>query len=298
MKAAADAPIIRPADLTTFLISFGLAPLLLAREFQRDLSPASFALTPMWSIDQLAFVGVAGAGFGLMSSRPAQASAGIALGIMLGLGADLWWLGGWVTPDDQSFVSMLSQAEWRSRLTMSALQLLGVAGLGFLVGTVLRLRLRGRPGRRPARSELAAIAVAVIGGPILALAIASIGASSALLVPDGTQVQRLKVGAGAMTVEPVILHPGPTRFQCHFAADALPASAYLLAIPEAAAVEPTSPSFDDVASSCGPEPGRVTWGPVGDLPPGRYVWKQIDDQIDFSTDPRTIAMSPVVVVAP
>jgi len=290
-------PIVAPADLTRFLVAFGLVPLLLARDFARDVPPWSFALTPTWSTEQLVFTALAGAVLGVTSGRPAHGLAGVALGILLGLAADLWWLADQVRPYDQTFVTMLPQAEWHSRLTGSALTLFGAVSAGFLVGAVVRRLVRDRSGsplRRPTRSEGIAIGLAVIGGQLLALGIASVSASSALLVPDGSQVQTVSVSAGAITIDPAVLRPGPTRFRCQFALDAAPGWAYLVAIPDGADVEAVSPTYDKAEPYCGPEPGKVTWGTIVDLRPGRYAWKQLDVQTEV---PRTIATSPIIVVA-
>lgn len=222
--------------------------------------------------------------------------AAVTLGILLGLAADLWWLAGQVSPLDQTYVSMLSPTEWRSRLTGSALALLGAVSVGFLVGSVVRRLARDRSGptlRRPTGSETVAIGLAVIGGPLLALGIASAAASSALLVPDGAQVQTIWVSAGAITVDPAVLRPGPTRFRCHFALDATPEWVRIVGVPEGADAETAFPVVDDY-SVCGFEPGSVTWGTIADLQPGRYVWIQIEP----TELRRTIATSPVVVVAP
>lgn len=268
-------------------------PLVLARDFSRNVPPWSFALTPTWSPEQLAFIALAGAVLGLTSGRAALGLAGVALGTLLGLAADLWWIAGFVRPEDQAFVTLLPQAEWRSRLIGSALALLGVVCAGFVVGAGVRWLIRDRSGpslRRPAGPELVAVLVAVIGGPLLALGIASAAASSGLVVPDGAQVQTVSVSAGAITVDPAILRPGPTRFRCHYGLDAAPGYAYL-GDPEDAAV---SAAFDFLAA-CGFEPGVVMWGTIVDLQPGRYVWQQINVETEL---PRTVATSPIFVVAP
>lgn len=273
-------------------------PLVLARDFSRNVPPWSFALTPTWSPEQLAFIALAGAVLGLTSGRAAVGLAGVALGTLLGLAADLWWIAGFVKPEDQAFVTLLPQAEWRSRLIGSALALLGVVCAGYVVGAGVRWLIRDRSGppfRRPAGPELVAILVAVIGGPLLALGISSAAASSGLVVPDGAQVQTVSVSAGAITVDPAILRPGPTRFRCEVALDAAPAWASLIALPEGADIQTASPALDEKGTYCGIEPGDVMWGAIVDLRPGRYVWQQIDRQEQL---PRTIATSPVFVVAP
>ncbi len=311
-------PIVPPADLTRFLVAFGLVPLLFANtKASPPLSeghtlslPWSFALTPTWSMDQLAFIGLAGVVLGVTSGRPAQGLAAVTLGILLGLAADLWWLAGWVTPYEQRFVSMLPPTEWRSRSAESALVLLGVVAGAFLVGAVVRrlIRDRSRPSlRRPTGSQLVAVGLAVIGGPVLALGIAAAAASSALLVPDGAQVQTVRVSAGAITVDPAVLRPGPTRFRCLFALEAALGWAYLVPVPEGVDVEAASHTFAEAFeaassqnfgvsdASCGPYPGTVTWGTPADLHPSRYIWLQDDAQSEV---PRPIATSPVVIVAP
>lgn len=293
MIARPRQPIDAPADVTRLLVAFGLVPLLLGQVDPGLTSPPwSFALAPTWSIAQLGLIALAGAVLGVTSSRPAHGLAGVTLGILLGLAADLWWLAGQVTPDDQAFVSFLSPTVWRSSLTGSALALFGAVSAGFLVGVVVRRLRQGRSGpplRRPTGSEAAAIGVGVISGPLLALAIASAGASSALLVPDGAQVQTIGVSAGSITVDPVILRAGPTRFRCQLATDATSAEALLL--PEG--VDPVTVETNPYPHCGSSQSGSLTWGTVADLHPGRYVWQQIDP-----TGPRTIATSPVVVVAP
>lgn len=298
MNAGPRHPIVPPADLTRFLVAFGLVPLLLARDFQRDVPPWSIALTPTWSMDQLAFIGLAGTVLGVTSGRPAQGLAGVTLGVLMGLAADLRWLAGWVTPYDQSFVTMLPQAEWHSRMTESSLALLGAVSAGFLIGAVVRRLIQDRSGsplRPPSGTEAVAVGVAVIGAPLLALGIVAAAASSALVVPDGAQVQTVRVSAEAITMDLPVLRPGPTRFRCHFGPDAKPVWAYLISVPEDAEVQPTPPTFDDYDSSCGLEPGSLSWGTIADLQSGRYVWAQIDRS---TTDPRTITTSPIFVVAP
>ena len=138
----------------------------------------------------------------------------------------------------------------------------------------------------------------VIGGPLLAVSIASAAASSALVVPDDAQVQTVRVSAGTIMVDPTVLQPGPTRFRCEFAGDAAPEWASLVALPEGTDVETAPSRFDDYYSSCGLEPGSVSWGTTADLEPGRYVWRQIDYLIDYQTDPRTVTTSSVIIVAP
>jgi hypothetical protein len=305
-------PIVAPADLTRFFVAFGLVPLLLASQFVGRIGPPaavgepsivgglpwSFALTATWSLEQLVFIVLAGAVLGVTSGRPAQGLAAVGLGSLLGMAADLWWFAGWVRPEDQTFVTMLPQAEWRSRLTGSALGLIGGVSTGFVIAAVVRWLIRHRPRlslRAATRSEFAAAGVAVIGGPLLALWIASAAASSALVVPDGAPVQMVWVSGGAIAVDPAVLRAGPTRFRCQYALDATPVWAYLIPLPNGVELDAVSPSFPDYRSACGQEPGKVTWGGVADLQPGRYVWVQIDNSTDVQ---RTIATSPAVVVTP
>lgn len=311
MTAGPRQSIVAPADLAGFLVTFGLVPLLLASEFvgrigppAQDYEPAvmndpwSYALTPTWSLEQFVFVALAGAVLGWTANRPAPGLAAAGLGILLGLSADLWWLAGFVKPEDQTFVTMLTQAEWHSRLGGSALGLLGAVSAGFLIGAVIRALIRSGPRRlrsRPTRPEAFALGLAIIGGPLMAIGIASVAASSALVVPDGAQVQRVRVSAGAITLDPVVLRPGSTRFLCDYSLDAVPAWAYLIPLPEGVDGETVSPSFDDYDATCGVEPGVVTWGTVADLQPGRYVWMQIDNETEVLQE---IATSPVLVVAP
>jgi hypothetical protein len=294
--APARRPIVAPVDLTRFLVAFGLVPLLFAREFERDVPPWSFALTPSWATGQLVFIALAGAVLGVTSSRPAHGVAAVALGVLLGLVADLWWFASWVKPYDQTFVTMLPHAEWRSRLTVSALALLGSVSAGFVVGAVVSRLVPDPTGfrlRRPTSSEAVAFGLALVGGPILALGIVLAAASSALVVPVGAQVETVSISAGSIAVDPAILRPGSTRFRCQFAVDAAPGWASLVAVPEGGDLDPVAPSVDE--ASCGFEPGTVTWGTIADLQPGRYVWKQLDLQSEVA---RTIAISPVVIVSP
>ena len=178
----------------------------------------------------------------------------------------------------------------------AALSLLGVISAGFLVGAVVRRvgdhSLRSQ--RRPTGGEAVAIGLAAVGAPLFALGIASVASSGALLVPDGAQVQTVVVSAGAITVDPAILRPGQTRFRCHFTLDATPEWVRLVTGPEgvdAGAV--ASPPLEDFAA-CISEPGSVAWGTIADLPPGRYVWTQVEP----SEVPLTISTSSVFVVAP
>jgi hypothetical protein len=312
LNAGSRQPIVAPADLTRFFVAFGLAPLLLASQFVGRTGPPAavgepailgglpwtFALTATWSLEQLVFIILAGAALGLTSGRPAQGLAAAGLGILLGMAADLWWFAGWVRAEDQTFVTMLPQAEWRSRLIASGLGLIGAVSAGFVIAAVGRWFARHRPLvslRTATRSEFASVGVAMIGGPLLALGIASAAASSALVVPDGAQVQMVWVSGDAIAVDPAVLRIGPTRFQCHYAFDATPAWAYLVPLPNGVDIGADSPSLPDYRSACGQDPGKVTWGTIVDLRPGRYVWMQIDNTTEVQ---RTISTSPVVVVTP
>jgi hypothetical protein len=214
-----------PVDVAQFFLAFSLVPLILARDFVRDVPPWSFAMTPSWSAEQLGFFVLAGAILGLISSRPATGLVGVAIGSLLGLAADLWWLAGFVRPEDQGFVSLLPQAEWRSRLAGSALALVGAVSAGFSMGAAVRWLVRGRsrsPLPRTAGAQLMSLGAAVIGGPLLALAIAWAAATSGLVVPEGSQVQTVRFAAGTISVDPAALRPGATRFLCLYAADAAP----------------------------------------------------------------------------
>lgn len=294
-------PLIVPADLARFLVAFGLPPLLLAREFARGLPPWTIALTPGWSADQIIVSGLVAAVLGATTPRPAHGLAAVALGTLLGLAADLWWFAGWVQPDDQAFVTMLPRAEWQSRMTMAALLLLASVGAGFLLGATVRVARHDRPGisvRRPTRPEVLAVGLAVIGGWILALGLGATAATSPLVVPDGAQIQTVVLSAGAITVEPADLRPGPTRFRCQFrfGVDAPAFEALLVAIPVGADPASLTPPFNSWDGSCGPSDYEVTqWGTVGDLRSGRYVWVQIDNSSEVQ---RTVATSGVVAVSP
>lgn len=288
-------PVIAPADLTRFFVALGLVPFLLV---VTGGPPWSFALTPTWSQGQLVLIIVAGAVLGWTSDRPAHGLAAIGLGILLGLAADLWWFAGWVRPEDQSFVSMLPQAEWRSRLTGSALGLIGGVSAGFVTAVVARWLIRRRPGaslRTATRTDFAAIGVAVIGGPLLALGIASAAASSALVVPDGARVQTVWVSDGAIAVDPAVLRAGPTRFRCHYTIDATLAWTYLVPLTNGVDVGAVFASFPDYQSVCGQEPGSAIWGGATDLQPGQYMWVQIDNS---TAALRAIVNSPIVTVTP
>jgi hypothetical protein len=288
---------VAPADVAQLLFGFGLVPLVLARDFVRDVPPWSFGLTPGWAAEQLGFFVLAGAILGLTSSRPATGLAAVAIGILLGLAADLWWLTGFVRPEDQDFVSLLSQAEWRSRLIVSALALVATVSAGFSVGAVVRRLVRDRsrrPRLRPAATDLVAVGVALIGGPLLAFGIASAAASSALVVPDGSQVQTVRFSAGTITVDPSVLRPGQTRFLCLFEPDSEVWGALLVAIPEGTDVG-TLPPIPDYHATCDPGAVDASWGTVAELGPGQYAWQQIDNSAEIW---RVIATSPVVVVTP
>lgn len=285
---------VAPPDVAQFLVAFGLVPLVLARDFVRDVPPWSFGLTPDWSVDQLGFFIVAGAMIGVVSRRPETGLAAVALGSLLGLAADLWWLAGFVRPEDQAFVSQLPQAEWRIRLVWSAVALLVGVAAGFSIGAVIRWLVRGQPRsglRRRAGAMLAGIGLTVFGGPLLALAIAWTAASSGLVVPEGSQVQTVQFSADAISVDPVDLRPGSTRFRCLRSPDAPPWGALLVAIPEGSRVEAIAPS-DDYEATCDPGDSDVRWGTVADLLPGRYAWQQIDNSDEW----RLVATSPVIVV--
>jgi hypothetical protein len=286
---------VAPLDVAQFLVAFGLVPLVLARHFVRDVPPWSFGLMPDWSIDQLGFCVLAGAIIGAVSRRPETGLAAVALGSLLGLAADLWWLAGFVRPEDQAFVSQLPQAEWRIRLVWSAVALLVGVAAGFSIGAVTRWLVRGQPRsglRRRAGAMLGGIGLTVFGGPLLALAIAWTAASSGLVVPDGSQVQSVRLSAHAISVDPVDLRPGSTRFRCLRSSDAVPWGALLVAIPEGSSVEAIGPS-DDYEATCEPGESDVSWGTVADLLPGQYAWQQIDNSGEVW---RLVATSPVVVV--
>jgi len=272
-------------------------PLVLARDFVRDVPPWSFGLAPSWSAEQLGFFVLAGAILGLTSSRPATGLLGVAIGSLLGLAVDLWWLTGFVRPEDQAFVSLFPQAEWRSLLSGSALALVGAVSAGFSVGAAVRWLVRGRSRsrrRRPASASLVALGVTLIGGPLLALAIASAAASSALVVPDGSQVQIVGFSAGAISIDPATLRPGATRFLCRYAPDAEPWGALLVTIPDGSDVEALLP-IQDYHATCDAGDRDTRWGTIADLRPGQYAWQQIDNSAETW---RVIAMSPVIVVTP
>lgn len=286
-----------PVDVAQFLLASSLVPLVLARDFVRDVPPWSFGLTPSWSAEQLGFFVLAGAILGLTSSRPATGLLGVAIGSLLGLAADLWWLAGFVRPEDQGFVSLLPQAEWRSNLTGSALALVSGASAGFSIGAAVRWLMRGRsrsPRRRPAGASLAALGVTLIGGPLLALAIASAAASSALVVPDGSQVQTVRFSGGGIGIDPTTLQSGATRFLCRYAPDAEPWVALLVTLPDGSDLD-AIPPIQDYNATCDAGDSDVRWGTIADLRPGQYAWQQMD----FSAETwRVIAMSPVIVVSP
>ena len=73
---------VAPADVAQFLFAFGLVPLVLARDFVRNVPPWSFGLTPRWSAEQLGFFLLAGAVLGLISNRPATGLAWVAIGVV------------------------------------------------------------------------------------------------------------------------------------------------------------------------------------------------------------------------
>jgi hypothetical protein len=284
-------PGIAPLDVARFLVALGIVPVLLVRS-----NPTwSFALDPTWSTGQLAFIALAGLVLGLGGGRLSFGLAGITIGALLGLGVDVAYLAGWVKPYDQAFVSLLPAAEWRSRLLVSALLLAGTAAASFAIGWVASRLVRERRTprlRRPAGSDVIAVTLAVVAVPLLALGIAT-DTGAALVVPEGAQVQTIRVSAGSITADPLVLRPGQTRFLCTYSGDAAPTWTYLSAIAESG--DPETATRLDEASNCGFEPGSVSWGTVADLRPGRYVW----DQRDNYTEPvRIIATSPVVVVTP
>lgn len=288
---------VAPADVAQFLVAFSLVPLVLAWDFVRNVAPWTFGLTPSWSSEQLGFFVLAGAILGLTSSRAATGLAAVAIGSLLGLAADLWWLAGFVRPEDQGFVSLLPQVEWRSRMEGSALALVGAVCAGFSIGAAVRWWARGRsrgPVRRPAGASLVALGVTAIGGPILALAITSSAASSGLVVPDGSQVQTVRFSAGAISVDPAALRPSATRFRCLYGPDAEPWGALLVAIPDDSDVL-ALPLLQDYHATCETGVNDVRWGTVADLRPGRYAWQQIDNSAETW---RVIATSQVIVVMP
>jgi hypothetical protein len=263
-----------------------------------DGRPWSFALTPGWSLGQLIVIVLAGVALGVTSDRPAHGLAAVTLGVLLGLAVDIWWLAGFVEPYDQAFVTMLPQAAWRSDMIRAALTMFGLVTAGFATGVVARRFLRGRSGSaarpRPTGSEAVALGVALIFGPLLAVGIASAAASSALVVPDAAQVQTVEVSNGAITVDPVVLRPGQWRFRCHFGADAAPDWARLVAVPEGVEPDTVTATSDNEYSWCGQTPGRSSWGAIGDLQPGRYMWIQFEP----TEIPRILARSRAFVVMP
>jgi hypothetical protein len=255
----------------------------------------SFALDPTWSTGQLAFIALAGLVLGLGGGRLSLGLAGITIGALLGLGVDVAYLAGWVKPHDQTFVSLLPAAEWRSRLVESALLLAGVAAGCFVIAWAASWLVRERRApdlRRPAGSDLIAVALAVVAVPLLTLGIAA-DTGAALVVPEAAQVQTIRVSAGSITADPLVLRPGPTRFLCAYSGDAASAWTYLTAPAESG--DAGTATRLDYASACGFEPGTMSWGTVADLRPGRYVWEQRDN----TAEPvQIIATSPVVVVTP
>jgi hypothetical protein len=298
LTAGPARPIVAPVDLTRFLIAAGLVPLLFVRVDPTLVGPPwSFALTPGWSLSQLLFIAVAGGVLGVTSSRPAHGLAAVTLGVLAGLALDLWWFAGQVTAIDQAFVTLLARDEWWSRTAGSAIVLAGAMALGFLVGAVARWMIRGRglaSFPRPNRSEAAAIGVAAIGAPVLALAIAFAGAASPIVVPDGAQVQVVSVMADSIVVNPVTMRPGPTHFRCQFAPDATSEWISLVVARPIVDIESDEVGAEDL-SLCGPRAGSEAWGPVAEVPPGRYMWIQWDQ---FTEVPRLGATSPVFVVGP
>jgi hypothetical protein len=142
---------------------------------------------------------------------------------------------------------------------------------------------------------LLAIAVALVGAPPLAVAVAATAASSPLVVQPGMQVQTVRVSSVGIEAEPADLQAGPTRVLCEFAPDG--AAEWALLVPYGLDLEALSESADAIVLSCSPAPGEAAWASGAELQPGRYVWLlvEIDDRTgDF--DP--LATSLPVVVAP
>lgn len=294
MIAQRPAPIVAPADLARCFLAVGLVPLLLVL----DRPPWSFTLTPGWSVQQLAVIAVAGVGLGLLPGRPAQGIAAVALGSLIGLGFDLWWLAGWVKPYDQDFVTTLGVDAWRSSLLWAALALWAVVSAGFVAGVIVSRQVRRDfPAERPrlTRAEATALGFAVIGVPLLAAGLATTAASSGLVAADDVQTQSVWISRDAIALDPLSLRPGPTRFRCHVAPDATREWARLIARPEGGSGQ-ALPAFPEDFSACSAyEPGSEVWGTVADLRPGRYVWAQY---AYGETSVRPITMSPAFVVGP
>jgi hypothetical protein len=296
LTAAPAARIVAPPDLARFLVAFGLVPLLFVTVDPALVDPPwSFVLTPAWSSTELLVIAAAGGAMGVTSGRPAQGLAAVTLGVLCGLAVDLWWFADQVTPSDQAFVTMLVSDEWRSRAAGSAAVLAGAIATGFTLGALIRWvvgRDRFAALRRPTRSEAVAIVMAAIGGPVLALVIASAGAASPIVVADGAQVQVVLVMADSIEVDTATMRPGPTHFRCQFAPDATSEWTRLVVARPIVDIESDEIGADDL-SLCGPRAGREAWGPVAELPPGRYMWIQWDPQA-----PRLNATSSVFVVGP
>ena len=281
LSAARRQLIVARADVARFLVAFGIAPLvLLSGGLAGDGPPWSFVLTPSWSLGQLVLIALAGAGLGATSGRPAHGLAAVTLGMLLGLGVDLWWLAGFVKPYDQVFVSLLPQEVWRSDMVLAALTMLGLVSAGYATGAVAWRFLTGLKGQtdrpRPDHLDAVALGVAFVGGSLLAVGITEAAASSALVVPDGALIQTVEVSHGAITVDPAALRSGQWRFRCHFGADAAPEWARLVAVPEDGELDLGSARLDEEVSACGQTPDSSTWGTIGDLQPGRYVWIQFE----------------------
>jgi len=288
-----------PADVARFLIAFGIAPLVLVSSgLTGDGRTWSFVLTPGWSFGQLFLIALAGTALGATSGRPAHGLAAVTLGTLLGLGADLWWLAGFVKPYDQTFVTTLPLAVWRSDMVRAALAMLGLVIAGYATGAVARrflMRAYGLTARpRPTNDDAVALGVAFVGGSLLAVGITVAAASSALVVPDGAQIQTVDVSRGNISMDPTTLRSGQWRFRCHFGDDAAPEWARLVAVPENGELDLGAFPLDEEYSACGQTPGSTTWGTVGELQPGRYVWIQFDPT-EFR---RLIATSSPFVVVP
>ena len=299
MSAARPQPVVAQADVTRFLIALGLAPLVLVSSgLTGDGATWSFVLTPSWSFGQLTVIAVAGVALGVTSDRPAHGLAGVTLGVLVGLAIDLWWLAGFVKPYDQDFVTMLPQEAWRSDMLWAALTMVGLVTAGFATGTLVR-RLRrvgsGSTARsRPSGVEAVALIAVFVGGPLLAVGLASAAASSALVVPGGAQIQTVEVSRGAITVDPTALPSGQWRFRCHFGADAAPEWARLVAAPEGVELDVVAATSDGEVSACGQTPDSSSWGTVADLQPGRYRWIQYEP----TEVPLILATSRAFVVVP
>ena len=287
-----------PGDVAMLLVGFGIVPLVLSFLSPADpermgRAPWSFALVASWSVAQLGAVLVAGGVLGWITNRGAHGLAAVATGVCLGLGADLWWFAGWA---ERGVVSTLPQEEWRARMTVAALALVGAVSAGYAIAAAARRLARRLPVVGDATaSGLLAIAVALVGAPLAAVAVAATAASSPLVVQPGTQVQAVRVSSAAIEAQPVDLQVGPTRVLCEFAPDA--AAEWALLVPYGLDLETLSESADAIVLSCSPAPGEAAWASGAELQPGRYAWLlvEIDDRTG-EFDP--IATSPPVVVTP